>query len=88
MGRKFNWRKFRREVTPELYCYLRENYWKEITKMQFYIGVNRVLYVQDCLPEPLRRYGDTLFEVYDWMKKEYEWFDGRTPRQRYNKKST
>lgn len=88
MERKFNWRKFRREVSPELYCYLRENYWREITKFKFRTEMNRVLYVEDCMPESLRRFGEDLYDVYDWLKNEYKWFDGRTPRQRYNKKST
>lgn len=84
--RKFNWRKFRNEVTPELYCYLRENYWHDISMPRFYFDMNKVLEIPDCLPMALRRYGETVPEVYVWLKREYGWFDGRTPRQRYNNK--
>lgn len=86
MEKKFNWRKFRAEVYPELYCYLRDNYWRRKSKVQFVFELNRVLYVPGCMPAPLRRLGETPAEMYDWMVKEYGWFDGRTPRQRYNKK--
>lgn len=81
--RVFDWRKFRSDTPLELYLFIRDNYWREMDAWEFNWKANDYLPVRGCYPDSIRHYGEDWFAFHKNMSRDYGWFDGRTPRQRY-----